>query len=133
MGAMSYKNEMIVALAFLLFIGAFFYKNHVVSAQGSTGSESVQILEDMKESMALKALWGDKKMSKKLEKLKVGISPSKFKWTKKGKNLSATFNTISAKELNILMKKLMNLAVEIQRLDISKLGASYTLELKCKW
>jgi hypothetical protein len=112
-------------------LGALFYKNTIIAKEGV--SESVSILEDMKESVALKALWTDKKTTKNVEKFKIGISPSKFKWTRKGKKLTATFTAISANSLNGLMKKLMNTAVEIQKLEINKSGLSYTVELKCKW
>jgi hypothetical protein len=133
MNATVYKNELMVLVAFLVLIGTFFYKHNVVDSQGSSTNDSTQLLQDIKESIALKALWGDKKITKKIEALKFGISPSQFGWSKKGKKLSATFKKISAKELNALMKKLLNIAVEIQRLEITKLDLSYTLELKCKW
>jgi len=128
-----YKNELIVLLSFLLLMGIVLYKQNVVSSEGSNTNDSAQLLQDVKESIALKALWGDKKITKKIETLKFGISPSQFSWSKKGKKLSATFTKISAQELNMLMKKLLNLAVEIQRLEINKLDSSYTVELKCKW
>ncbi|SFV71184.1 hypothetical protein MNB_SV-13-776 [hydrothermal vent metagenome] len=133
MSSIAYKNELILALAFLLLVSAFFYKEHIVSNDGSSANDTVQLVQDIKESIALKALWGDKKLTKKIESLKFGISPSKFKWSRKGKKLQAVFTSISGKELNMLMKKIMNMAIEIQKIDINKMGSAYTLELKCKW
>jgi len=133
MSGIVYKNELIVLVAFLMLVSAFFYKQNVISKASSNGNDSAVLLQDMKESIALKALWGDKKITKKIETLKFGISPSKFSWSKKGKKLSATFKNLSAKEFNDMMKKLLNMAVEIQKLHMSKLNATYTLELKCKW
>lgn len=133
MGGKSYKYELIVGGAILILLLAFFYKQSVVSKQSSSGTKSAYLLEDIKESIELKALWGDKKMTKKIDTLKHGISPSKLKWSRKGKKLTASFSNISAKELNSLIKKVMNFGIEIQKLDIKKLGVSYTVELKCKW
>jgi len=43
------------------------------------------------------------------------------------------FSTLSASELNKVLSKILNLAVEIQKLEIKKIGPSYTMEFKCKW
>jgi hypothetical protein len=129
----AYKHELMILMSLLVLFLAFFYKQNMILKQNSQGSESIVALQDIKESIALKALWGDKKMTKTIETLKHGISPSKFKWTKRSKKLSATFTNISAKNLNAVLKKVMNLAVEIQLLNITKSSETYTMELKCKW
>ena len=126
-----YKNELIVGFSLLLLLIAFMYKQGVVSNQtdASTGTS----LQELKEVIALKKVWGDKKTTKKVDKLKTMVSPSKVKWSRKRKKLTVSFSNLSNQELNKVIVKIMNLAVEIQKLEIKKMGASYQVEFKCKW
>jgi len=128
-----YKSELIVGVAALLLLLAFVYKQGKVAQQNSTSVDSVSSLQELKEVIALKKVWGDKKITKKVDKLKTIISSSKINWKRKGKKLTASFKNLSASELNRLMSKVMNLAVEIQKLEVKKSGASYIVEFKCKW
>jgi len=126
-----YKNELIVGIALLFLVIALIYKQSVVSSQAdaSVGTS----LQELKEVIALKKVWGDKKTTKKVDKLKTIVSSSKVKWSKKSKKLTASFLNLSDQELNRIIVKIMNLAVEIQKLEVKKLGASYQVEFKCKW
>lgn len=127
----AYKNELIAGLAFLLLIIAFVYKQGKVS--GHTDTNTGTSLQELKEVISLKKIWGDKKTTKKVDKLKTIVAPSKVKWSRKSKKLTASFTTLSNQELNRVIVKIMNLAVEIQRLEVKKQGASYQVEFKCKW
>ena len=129
----AYKNEIIVALALLLLLIALVYKQGKVSSVNSVGSGANSSLQELKEVIALKKVWGDKKITKKVEKLQKIVTPSKVKWSLKGKKLTATFKNLSSQEFNRIMIKIMNLAVELQKLDVSKTETSYQVELKCKW
>ncbi len=133
MNLKKYQNELIALLALLLMVTAFFYKNAQVSSGAKQASELKQSVNEFKEIVTLKRIWADKKISKKLDKLKELIPVSKVKWSKKGKKLTATYTGLNASELNKLTTKIMNLAVQIQLLDIKKSGSSYTMEFKCKW
>jgi len=126
-----YKNELIVGIAILLLLIALIYKQGVVSGQADTSAGTS--LQELKEVIALKKVWGDKKTTKKIDKLKTIVSPSKVKWSKKSKKLTASFLNLSNQELNRVIVKIMNLAVEIQKLEVKKLGTSYQVEFKCKW
>jgi len=126
-----YKNELIVGIALLLLLIALIYKQGVVSGQSDVSAGTS--LQELKEVIALKKVWGDKKITKKVDKLKTIVSPSKVKWSKKSKKLTASFLNLSNQELNRVIIKIMNLAVEIQKLEVKKLGASYHVEFKCKW
>jgi len=126
-----YKNELIVGIALLLLLIALIYKQGVTSAQ--TDASAGTALQELKEVIALKKVWGDKKTTKKVDKLKTIVSPSKVKWSKKSKKLTASFLNLSDQELNRVIVKIMNLAVEIQKLEVKKLSASYQVEFKCKW
>ncbi len=88
---------------------------------------------EIKEIAGLKRIWADKKVSKKLESLEKLVDTSKVKWSKKGKKLTAVYSDLTSKELNQLITKILNLAVEIELLKIEKKNAVYTLEFKCKW
>jgi len=127
----SYKNEIIVGVSLLLLLIAFVYKQGQVSGQTDNGVNSS--LQELKEVIALKKVWGDKKTTKKVDKLKTVVSNSKVKWSRTSKKLSASFKNLSNQEFNKLITKIMNLAVEIQKLDVKKLGSSYHVEFKCKW
>jgi len=127
----AYKNEIIAGVALFLLLIAFMYKQGKVSGQTDTSASTE--LQELKEVISLKKIWGDKKITKKVDKLKAIVSPSKVKWTKKSKRLTASFSNLNNQELNRVVVKMMNLAVEIQRLEVKKLGASYQVEFKCKW
>jgi len=129
----AYKNELITGVALLLLLIAFVYKQGQVATQIDVSANTGASLQELKEVIALKKVWGDKKTTKKVDKLKNIVSPSKVKWSRKSKRLSASFSNLSNQELNRLITKIMNLAVEIQKLDVKKLGVSYHVELKCKW
>jgi len=129
----AYKNELIVGLAFLLLIIAFSYKQIQVSNQNSATSGTAASLQELKDVIALKKVWGDKKSTKKVEKLKTLVAPSKVKWHRQGKKLTASFQGLSAQEFNRLMTKIMNLPVEIQKLEVHNTGSVYQVEFKCKW
>jgi len=129
----AYKNEIIVALALLLLIIALSYKHQKVSSINNEKSGATSSLQELKEVIALKKVWGDKKITKKVQSLQKIVSPSKIKWSLKGKKLTATFKNLSNQEFNRIMVKIMNFAVEIQKLDVRKTGTSYQMEFKCKW
>ncbi|HFD13736.1 MAG TPA: hypothetical protein ENJ34_00370 [Epsilonproteobacteria bacterium] len=133
MNRKAYKNELVVGLAILLMLVGFIYKQQQVAGQTDASAQAGNALHDIKEVIALQQVWGDKKINKKVDKLKTLVSPSKVKWQKKSKKVTATFSTLSAKELNKVVTKILNIAVVIQKLEIKKVGPSYTMEFKCKW
>ena len=126
-----YKNELIVGIALLLLLIALIYKQGVTSGQADASAGTA--LQELKEVIALKKVWGDKKITKKVDKLKSIVSPSKVKWSKKSKRLTASFLNLSNQELNRIIVKIMNLAVVIQKLEVKKQGVAYQVEFKCKW
>jgi hypothetical protein len=133
MNLKKYQNELIVLIALCLMGAAFFYKSTQVTLAARQATQMQQSVNEFKEIVALKRVWADKKISKKIDKLQQLIPASKVKWSKKGKKLTVTYQGLSANELNKLTTKIMNLAVQIQLLEIQKSGASYHVEFKCKW
>ncbi len=141
-----YQNELVVLLAFLLMLGALFYKKGQISSQAEYASSTKQATSDFKEIVALKKVWADKKTSKKVEKLKLLIPAEKVKWSNKSKKLTASYKGLTAAELNKLVTKILELAVEIQKLEVQNkdsfnvefikmqnISSFYDVEFKCKW
>jgi len=128
-----YQNELIVAVSLLLMMSALIYKNVQVSSSMKNLTLSKQEVREFKELVVLKKRWLDKRTSKKLEKLKGLVPSSKLKWQKKGKKLTASFHTLNSQELNKVITAILNIAVQIQLLEIKNNNGSYTVELKCKW
>ena len=90
-------------------------------------------MTEFRKVVALKKTWADKKVSKKVDKLKQIVPASKVKWSKKGKKLSANYKALNAKELNKLITTILSMAVQIQELKINRSGSVYDMEFKCKW
>ena len=133
MSLKQYRYEFIVGFSFLLMLAAFFYKNAQVSSQAEQLFMMKQDIREFKEIIAQKRIWGDKRLSNKINKLQVIVPATKIMWSKKGKKLTARYKDLSAKELNKVMTKMMSLAVQIIELDITKSGGNYNVECKCKW
>lgn len=128
-----YINEWIILLSIVLLVGAYWYKHHQLSKQTEQVSQAKHTLTQVKEVVALEKIWGDKKITQKIEALHKIISPSKVQWSKKQNKVTATFNTLTANELNKLMTKLLNVPVSITLLEVNKIAENYEVELKCKW
>jgi len=129
-----YRNEMIVLLAFLLMLAALMYKNSSVGRLDRVNAEVKASMMQIGEIIALKKQWGDKGLTKKIEQIKKGIAPEKIKlFSIKGKKLLASFKGLNESEVNRIILKLENIAVQISKLSVKKEGQNYSMEIKCKW
>jgi hypothetical protein len=128
-----YQNEFIALAAFLLMFIGYVYKSVHVSSQAEIMASAQHSIGEIKEVIALQKIWADKKTSKNVEKLQTLIPASKVKWSSKSKKLTASYKSLSASELNKLVTKILNLPVEIQKLNIKKTASTYDVEFKCKW
>ena len=128
-----YQNELIVLASLLLLIVAIVFKNVRVSSAIESSHSVSRSLNDLKEVVDLKKRWADKTTKTKVDKLKNVVSSSKVKWMKKTKKLTAIYSDISSKELNKVVTTLLNIAVQIDKLEIKQTGTTYKVELKCKW
>jgi len=128
-----YQNELMVLLALIVMSGALLYKNGQISSHVQKEVALKHSITELREIIALKKVWADKKISKKVDKLKAVIPQSKVKWSKKRKRVTALYKGLSAKELNKLISKILNLPVEIRELNIEKEDKTYHVEFKCKW
>ncbi len=129
-----YKFEIILASAFLLMIMTFIYKSTSYSTMQTSTIEARIDNQEINRVIALKELWGDKKLTKKVDSIKDGISKAKIREFKnKSKKLRASFQDLSIDELNMVVKKVTNLAISVIKFDVKNSGEKYKIELRCKW
>lgn len=128
-----YQNELIVLAAFLLMFSMYLYKQSAISSQSGERNKVTQTIEEVKEVVALKKVWADKKISQKVEKLKTIVPVSKVKWSNKSRKVTARYTSLKPSELNKLGSKILNTPVIIEKLDVQKTGSNYKVEFKCRW
>jgi len=128
-----YRNELLIILSFVVMLGTYFYKNRKVNTGANQVAATKASIYELKEIVGLKKVWADKKISKKVDQLEKLIDVSKVKWSKKGKKLTVTYRGLTPRELNQLITKILNLAIQIDELKIEKKHSVYDVELKCKW
>lgn len=128
-----YQNELIVLIAFVFMLAAYGYKTAEVSSQTSNLAAAKHSVEEIQEVISLKRIWADTKISKKVEKLQTLVPVSKIKWSSQNKKVTASYQKLTATELNTVVTKILNVPVEIETLKIQKVASSYDVEFKCKW
>jgi len=130
-----YKYELIVLASFLFLVFAGFYK----FSQKSYVEENRMVIEneisEINTIVNLKKQWADKSLSKKVKILKTVVSDSKVKsFNKRSKKLIASYVNLTAKDLNNLTNKLINIPVQIVSLEVKKSSKNkYSMEFTCKW
>ena len=130
-----YKNEIVLFLALLFTLFAFMYK---LSANSYVEENKVKIQTQISEITAIsnyKKQWDGKGIANKVKILKTVVPASKVKtFQKKSKKLIASYANLSSNELNKLNNKLLNIPVQITKLQITESGKNqFTMELTCKW
>jgi hypothetical protein len=129
-----YQNEIILLVSILFMLSAYIYKTDKINSFEIGKKEVALSLSSVSKISSLKDLWGDKKLSAKVPKLKMMVNSSKVKsFSIKSKKLKARFINLTIKELSTLLQKISNIAVEITLIDVKKDNDLYNMELKCKW
>ena len=129
-----YRNEMIVLISLLLMLVALIYKSGAANRLDSVNAEVKASLSQIGEIIALKKQWGDTGLTKKIGQLKKGLTADKVKqFSIKSKKLLASFKGLSDNDVNRLILKLENTAVQIVKLSVKREGETYSMEIKCKW
>ena len=129
-----YQNELIVSIATLLMISAYIYKSTNIEKIESTEIELAKATSEASEIISLQKQWNDPKLNKRILKLKESISAQKVKsFVVKRKKLTASFQNLTSKEMNAIVIKLENIAVQIIKLQIKREEKEYKMEIKCKW
>jgi uncharacterized membrane protein YqhA len=129
-----YKIEIILASSLLFMVMAYGYKSFSYATLKNSQEEIRITKAQIGEIIALKELWGDKKIGKKVKELQSLLSASKVsQFSIKSKKLTASFKEMGIDDLNRLTNKLTSLAVAIEKFHLSKETNGYRLEIKCKW
>ncbi len=128
-----YRNEIIVGVSLLFALTALSYK-YIHRASVETERHAIgQGIVRLHEAVSLQKRWADKRTTKKLASLQKLFPNAKVIWKKSGKKIVATFANLKPEEANRLVTKLMNLAVQIEALNITKQDKTYKVEMTCKW
>ena len=129
-----YRNEMIVLASLLLMMIALIYKSNTINKLDRVNAEVKASLSQIGEIIALKKQWGDAGLTKKIKQIKNGLSADKIKqFSIKSKKLLASFRGLNDMEVNRVILKLENTAVQIVKLSVKREGETYSMEIKCKW
>ena len=128
-----YQNELMVLVSLLLLASALLYKNAQIADSVENRTVTKYAVREFKEIIAHKKQWADKNIAKKLDKLKSVVPESKLTWKKKGKVLKAQFKGLTSKELNKVVTTILNVAVQIELLEVKAEHSSYAVEFKCRW
>lgn len=128
-----YQNEVIVFIALLLMLSGYLYKNTQITSQSESMAKASRSIGEIKEVIALQKIWSDQRITQKVNKLQGLISEDKVTWNSQNKKVAATYQGLTVSELNTLVTKILNVPVEIQKLNIQKMASTYNVEFKCKW
>jgi len=129
-----YQNEAIVLLAFVLMIAGYLYKSSSAHSLERVKAEVVLSATEIGEIIALKKQWGNDKLTESVKRMNLNIAPNKIKqFSIKSKKLQASYRGLSDKEMNGIILKLQNIAVQIVKLGVKRKGSSYNMEIVCKW
>ena len=128
-----YQNELILLSAVIFLVASFFYKQAQHAKMSEVNQQMAQEISIFQETVSLKKIWDNKRVSQKLESIKKLVPSSKIKWQKKGKKLTVKFTDMRPSDINKVVTKLLNIAVQLESMKIEKNGKYYQMEIKCKW
>jgi Ca2+/Na+ antiporter len=130
-----YQNEMMLVLAAVFLLVAFMYKQTQRAKMSEANQQMAKEITVFQETVNLKKIWADKKIPKKLEAVQKLVPGSKVKWRKKGKKLTASFTDMLPSDINKVVTKILNIAVELESITIEQdqSGKHYKMEIRCKW
>jgi len=128
-----YQNELMLVAAVLFLIAALMYKQAQRGRMSEVNQEMAKEIAVFQETINLKKVWDDKRIPQKLEAIQKLVPASKIKWQKKGKKLTVRFTDMLPSEINKVVTKMLNIAIQLESIKVEKSGKHYTMEIKCKW
>jgi hypothetical protein len=128
-----YQNELIVGISCVVMLLSYLYKEGQINKQEEEAKALQSAITEIKEVIALKEIWANGNLPRKLKSLQNTVPDSKMKWNQKSKKVIANYQGLTANELNELVKKILNLGVEINIFDVKKDKTLYNVEFVCKW
>jgi len=130
-----YKNEIILFISILFALFGFIYKSSANSYVIENKAKIQQQISEINKISSLKDQWAGKNIANKVKVLKNVVASNKINsFNKKSKKLVAKYSNLTAAELNKLSNKLINIPVQIVKLNINQIARNqYTMEFTCKW
>ena len=130
-----YKNEIILLMTLLFVIFSFMYK---LSANEYVTENKSVIDKQISEIIAIekyKKQWTSKGMANKVKIFKTIVGSSKVKrYSKKSSKVVLSYINLTARELNKVNNKLLNMPIQIVTLQIKEISKNkFTMEFTCKW
>ncbi len=130
-----FRNELIILGATLFAILTFSYKHSIDTAIEQKRENITTSINQINRVLELKKIWKSKNISKKVNLLKTIVSKSKIgSFKKRGQKVIIKYRGVGIKELNSIIKAVMNNPFQIVKLDIKDIGKErYNMELICRW
>jgi len=130
-----FRNELIILMAIIFALSAFFYKLSAKNFVEDKKSEIVSSISEISRVNELKKLWKSKSISKKADKFRTIVAKAKVKsFKKRSGKVVVSYKNLNTKELNAVTKYIMNNPFVVVKLKIDKVAKdSYSMELICKW
>jgi hypothetical protein len=130
-----FRNEIIVFIAIIFAIWAFYFKISSKKFVMEEKNKIVSSINEINQINEIKKLWKSKSISKKANRLRTIVSRTKVKFFKKSnQKVIITYRNLNARELNLIIKYVMNKPFIIKKLKIDKQSKdNYTMELVCRW
>ncbi len=130
-----FKNELIVFIASIFVIYAIFYKSSADSFVKNKKTDIESSISEISRVVELKKVWKSKSILKKINLFKTIVSKNKLEsFKKRGQKVIVKYKGLNIKELNSVIKHIMNNPFQIVKLKIDKQGKEkYRVELICKW
>lgn len=126
--------ELAALLAVVFMIGAGAFNLYQSQRLKQVEREVRNTQTELRDTLALKALWDTKGLREKVEKLRGLVRSDQMETFRLKKHmLELRARKLSGRDLNRLMSKLGALPLQIQELEISRSNDLYTLECRCKW
>ena len=128
-----YKNELILIVSIIFVLSSYVFKHKSFESSQELLHQKQKEFIQLQDVIALQKIWSPKQVSKKLISLKHIIPSEQIRWDKRGTKLTVKFKDINSMQLNKILNKILNIAIQIDYINITKKQDKYTMELKCKW
>ncbi len=130
-----FRNELIILGATLFTILTFSYKHSIDTTIEQKRENIKNSINEINRVLELKKIWKSKYISKKVNLLKIIVAKSKIgSFKKRGQKVIVKYRGVNIKELNSIIKTVMNNPFQIVKLDIKDIGKErYNMELICRW
>jgi pyruvate/2-oxoglutarate/acetoin dehydrogenase E1 component len=130
-----FRNELMVFSATIFMLYAFYYKISANSFIENRKADVTSSIEEIDRVIELKRLWKKRGISKKIIKLKTIVTKDKIAlFKKRGQKVVVKYKKLNIKELNSIVKYIMNNPFQIVRLKMDRVNKEiYSMELICRW